>query len=292
MASQKRQSAGTNSTNVGRILRADSAPVQLTYEKLEPDATKTAFEELDKVLHSLAKQIIFNIDQIIPHLAAMQALLSQRGKARKAVLKKAGLPSWPEYASKYALKLDCSFRTIQDHITGLRRNGKSGPSQSTKNGQQPKRGSGSKPSKPWHADARDSRALAESQIEINDFVAAYEAGADLAPAYQRYKKVAVSPTKLSAIFEAAKPDSNKADVDAEVKKKLVPVVETAERYIRALETLVYSPSVTLTGDQKKALQKPTEGWRSILRYARGVHVEMTGKGVPIEVASDALKEAA
>ena len=59
----------------------------------------------------------------------------------------------------------------------------------------------------------------------------------------------------------------------------MPVVETAERYIRALEGLVHSSNVTLTEEQKKAVRKPIEEWRRILRYARGIHVEMTGKGV-------------
>jgi len=221
----------------------------------------------------------------------MQSLLSQRGKARKKLLKTAGLPSWTEYGQAYAAKLECSFRTIQDHIAGLRRDGKSGPSQSTKNGQGSKRGS-KRGSKPWHADAKDSRALAGAQIAINDLIAAYEAGADLEPAYQQYKKVAVSPTKLAAMVEAATANSTVADVDAEVKKKLAPVVESAERYIRALESLVHSASVTLTTEQGKTLQKPMEGWRSILRYARGVEAVRKGKGVPVENAPDVLKEAA
>jgi hypothetical protein len=80
-------------------------------------------------------------------------------------------------------------------------------------------------------------------------------------------------------------------VNAEVKKKLVPVVETAERYIRALEALVYAPSVA-TVEQKKALQKPKEEWRVFLRHARGVHVEMIGKGVSAEDVPVELKEAA
>jgi len=272
--------------------RADSARVESGYETLDSNATKTAFEELNAVLDDLAGQVIHTIDQIIPHLAKMQSLLSQRGKARKKALKVAGLPSWSDYAKAYATKLDCSFRRIQDHITALHRNGKSGPSNSTKNGQQPKRNDGNKRSKPWHANAKESRALAEAQLAVNDLITAYEEGVDMAPTYQQYKKVAVSPTKLVDIVESSKPDSNKADVDAEVKKKLVPVVETAERYIRALEALVHSPSVALTEEQKKALKKPVEEWRTILRYARGIHVEMTGKGVPIEVAPDALKEAA
>jgi hypothetical protein len=270
---------------------AESALVGAAYETLNSNATKTAFEELDRALDSLAERVIHTIDQIIPQLAEMQSLLSQRGKARKKVLTAAGLPSWPEYGKAYAAKLKCSFRTIQDHITGLRRNGKSGPSQSTKNVLQPKRNGDSGCSKPWHATAKESRVLAGAQLAINDLIAAYEAGADLAPAYQQYKKVAVSPTKLSDIVESAKPASNKADVNVEVKRKLVPVVETAERYIRALEALAYSPSVA-TEEQKKALQKPKEGWRAILRHARGVHVEMTGKGVSTEVAPVELKEAA
>jgi hypothetical protein len=271
---------------------ADSARVGARYETLDSNATKAAFNELKSVLDSLAEQVIFTIDQIIPHLAEMQSLLSQRGKARRKVLKQAGLPSWPEYGQAYAAKLDCSFRTIQDHITGLRRNGKSGPSQSTKNGQQPKRNGDSKPSKPWHASAKDSRALAGAQLAINDMIAAYEAGADLEPAYQQYKKVAVSPTKLSDIVESTKPESNKANTEAEVKKKLVPVVEAAERYIRALEALVHSPSAALTDDQRKSLQKPMWDWRSVLRYARGVHAKKTGKGVPVEDVPTVLKEVA
>jgi len=77
---------------------AESARVETGYETLDSNATKTAFEELDKVLHGLAEQVIHTIHQITPHLAEMQSLLSQRGKTRKTVLKSAGLPSWTEYA--------------------------------------------------------------------------------------------------------------------------------------------------------------------------------------------------
>jgi hypothetical protein len=271
--------------------RADSARVGAGFETLDSNATKATFKRLDSALNGLAEQVVFTIDQIIPHLAEMQSLLSQRGKARKKVLRAAGLPSWPEYGKAYAAKLECSFRTIQDHITGLNRNGKSGPSQSTKNGQQPKRKGGSKHSKPWRANAKDSRALAGAQLAINDMIAAYEAGVDVEPAYRQYKKVAVSSAKLDDIV-AATSDSTKTDTKAEVKRNLVPVVETAERYIRALEALVHSPSVALKEEQRKALQKPMEGWRSVLRYARGVQAERTGRSASMETAPAVLKEAA
>jgi len=264
--------------------RADSARVGGKYKKPDSKATKAAFDALNSILDGLAEQVVFTIDQIIPHLAEMQSLLSQRGKARKKVLDAAGLPSWPEYGKAYADKLECSFRTIQDHITGLRRNGKSGPSQSAECGQQRKRPV--KRSKPWHADAKDSRALADAQLAINDFVAAYEAGAELAPAYERYRKVAVSPNKLVSILDAATGGSSNADIEAEVKRKLVLVVEAAQRYIHALERFV--PTEELRG----ALKKPKEEWRSILRFGRGVHAERTGKGVPTEAAPVVLKEVA
>ena len=50
--------------------------------------------------------------------------------------------------------------------------------------------------------------------------------------------------------------------------------------------------VALTEEQKKALQKPTGEWRSILRYARGVHAETAGKGVSAVDAPIVLKEVA
>jgi len=112
--------------------RAESARVGAEYDKLDSNGTKTAFEKLDGILQGLAGQVVHTLDQVIPHLDTMHAFLSQRGRARKKVLKEAGLPSWPAYANQYAQKLDCSFRTIQDHLTGFRRTGKSGPSRKKK----------------------------------------------------------------------------------------------------------------------------------------------------------------
>lgn len=84
--------------------RAESARVE--YETLGSNATKAAFDELDSVLHGLADQVVFTIDQIIPHLAEMQSLLSQRGRARRKVLKAADLPTWPEYGKEYRRRVE------------------------------------------------------------------------------------------------------------------------------------------------------------------------------------------
>ena len=43
---------------------ADSARAELRSESLDPDATKTAFEELNVILHGLAQQAIHTLDQM------------------------------------------------------------------------------------------------------------------------------------------------------------------------------------------------------------------------------------
>jgi hypothetical protein len=135
--------------------RAESARVHSPYEKLDADATKTAFQELDAVIHGLAEHVIHTLDQVIPRLAEMQALLSQRGKARKKILKQAGLPSWTKYANEYAKKLDCSVRTIQEHIKVLRSTGKSGHSRQKRTKAQ---------SKPSRLDARQQATLVKAPL--------------------------------------------------------------------------------------------------------------------------------
>jgi site-specific DNA-adenine methylase len=171
--------------NADSKTRADSAPVQTVYENLNPDATRSAFKELDKVLNGLAKQVIHTIDQITPHLAEMQSLLSQRGKARKTVLKKAGLPSWTEYARGFASKLDVSVRTIQVHITKLRNPGRKS---------EPK----SKPITPL--DRRQQADLYKKSLAADAVVAAVKNGGDLSKAVAKYEKVTVAPVEEPKLF--------------------------------------------------------------------------------------------
>jgi hypothetical protein len=164
--------------------RADSARVESGYENLDPNATKAAYEGLNSALESLAEQVIHTIDQIIPHLAGMQALLSQRGKARKTVLKEAGLPSWTEYARGFASKLDVSVRTIQDHITKLRNPG-------------PKSEPKSKPITPLNR--RQQAVLYKKSLAADAVVAAVKNGGDVSKAVAKYEKVTVFPVEVSKL---------------------------------------------------------------------------------------------
>lgn len=242
---------------------------------------KKEFQKLDAAIRACGGGVIHTVEQMLPHLNEMWMLLSRKGGTYNT--DRGNLPGWTEYLKGIANEFGLNYRTIQEKLA-LHRNGSTKPKR--------KKNPGGNHLKPWHADAKDSRALAGAQLAINDFISAYEAGVDMAPAYQQYKKAAVSPTKLVSILEAADGGSSKVVVEIEVKRKLVPVVETAERYINNLEKLVYSPSGSFTDEQMKPLQKLKEEWRCILRYVRGVKAEQQGNGIAIVDVPVVLKEAA
>ena len=211
--------------------RAESARVEPGYETLDPDATKIAFQDLDAILSDLAKQVIHTLDQMIPYLARMQALLSHRGTARKKILKQAGLPSWPEYANQYAQKLSCSLRTVQDHIMIFRSTGKSGPSRQKKT---------TPHSKPLRLDARQQATLVKAQLAANDMVAALKSGGDWQTAVAKYDKLAVTPARLDSYM-------NTLNQEPDWKQILVQLMDVLEKYGEKLPLAVLS--------QKRAVEK-------------------------------------
>jgi hypothetical protein len=98
------------------------------YYKLDAEQTKAEFvsleAELDQRCESLARAQV-TLEGATPYLKKMQALLSQRGDERHKVLKKAGLPTWSQWAKSYAEKIGSSVRTLQRHIKQLREEEKS-----------------------------------------------------------------------------------------------------------------------------------------------------------------------
>ena len=215
--------------------RAESARVDPEYETLDADATKTAFQELDAILHGIAEQVVHTLDQVIPRLAEMQALLSQRGKARKIVLKRAGLPSWTVYANEYAQKLSCSLRTVQDHIMVFISTGKPGPSRQKKT---------TPHSKPLRLDARQQATLVKAQLAANDMVAALKSGGDLQTAVAKYHKVAVTPTRLDSYM-------NTLNLEPDWKQVLVELMGVLEEFGEKLPLAVLI--------QKRAVEKLLNG---------------------------------
>lgn len=177
--------------------------IGVRYEALDAKETRREFDRLNAALTRLGDAVICTVDQIVPILSDVQTLTSQRGAARKKVLREAKLPEWTPFLQKYADRFGLGIRTLQRMIAAHR-----------------------------------GKAAAN--------------------------KAKGKPTK---------PSAEETDIEAEVRRRLVPVVEAGEEYIRGLERIVYSATVALTDDQRYALRKPCEEWRKILRYVRGLKAE-------------------
>jgi hypothetical protein len=155
------------------------------------EATKKAYKELNAILGELATAIVHTIDQVIPYLARMQSLLSQRDADRKKVLNKAGLPGWTKWAEGYAKKLNCTVRTIRLHIKQLREGYVYRASaQADVNKRRVK------------LDAPQQAALVRAQLAANKLVATLKSGGDWHSALVEYDKVAISPARLDEFLDA------------------------------------------------------------------------------------------
>jgi hypothetical protein len=166
------------------------------------EGTKKAFEELNGVLDELAATVVRTLDQVVPCLAKMQSLLSQRGADRKKVLQRAGLPGWTHWAKAYAGRLDRSLRTVQDRIRqfqGKQAGGIASPADKTKGGSNGER---------LKLDSRQQGALVKAQLAANDLVATLENDGDWQAALATYRKVSVSPDKLDSFVNALNLEPN------------------------------------------------------------------------------------
>jgi hypothetical protein len=68
--------------------------------------------------------------------------------------------------------------------------------------------------------------------------------------------------------ESGSPAKEKPLAETRINKRLVSIVEAGERYIRVMERVVNSKTITLTDRQRKDIQKASEPWRKVLRDAR------------------------
>jgi hypothetical protein len=184
----------------GPQTHAEAARVGGGYESLDVNGTKKAHEELNGVLDKLVTTVVQTLDQMVPYLAKMQSLLSQRGADRRKVLRQAGLPGWTQWARDYASRLDRSLRTIQDRIKRFREPQASGTADLT--GKTKSRTNGER----LRLDSRQQAALVKAQVAANDLVAALKNGADWQTPLAEYEKVAVTPARLDNFMNALSPE--------------------------------------------------------------------------------------
>ncbi len=180
---------------------------ELGFEKLDCVATGRAYAAFNDLLRNKGKEIAANLsvvyvslDELAKPLAEMQALLSQRGKNRKKVLRAAKLPGWTAWFKQYKeeIKLDVSLRTMQRKIKTLE-----GPNKGKSNAN----GGGS--DKKLTLKGKQTERLLAANLCANDMVAAIESGADYTPSMKEFKKLALDADKVTAILEThqAKPQA-------------------------------------------------------------------------------------
>ncbi len=250
--------------------RADSARVELGYESLDAREMRKAFDEVNAALETLADTAIQALDSMVPYLAKMQSLLSQRGAARKRVLSEAKLPGWSEWAAAYGERLSCKLRTIQEHIKLYR------------SGEKPQRkGTGDKP---LRLDARHQASLVKAQLAVNDLVAALKNGGDWKAPLAEYEKVAVTPAKLDAYVSALNPEKD-------WKAVLTDLIETLEQYGEKLPLAVLKRKqeveALLRGKTAPVLPPPS----SLSRRHYHVEDRQRDDGTYFVVIPDGQKEA-
>lgn len=263
----------------GPQTHAESARVQGGYESLDVNGTKKAYEELDGVLDKLATTAVQTLDQMVPYLAEMQSLLSQRGAKRKKVLRQAALPGWTQWARAHASRLDRSLRTIQDRIRQFR-----GPhaSRAAASTSETKRKSNDER---LRLDSRQQAALVKAQVATNELIAALENGGDWQTALAACKKVAVSPEKQDSFVNALNQEPDWKSILTQLVNALEPCGDMLPALVKEALHAAQDLLGGKPGEQQSPSQRPTPA------DPEGVGPQITAsQGVP-EPAAAPLTEA-
>jgi hypothetical protein len=203
--------AGTKGQDRGRNLPAQGvpepqnsrhlSPVGSRYDTLGVEGTRKVYTELNAALEGLATTVVRTMEEIVPYLERMQALLSQRGADRKMVLKKAGLPTWTKWAEGYAASLHCTLRTIQRHILMVREDH---VQRALDPGTAAEKGAGgSGVPRQARLDVRQQAALVRAQMAANDLAVALRDGTEWDPLLVEFERVAISHPVLETWLEAS-----------------------------------------------------------------------------------------
>lgn len=91
--------------------------------EFDSEAILASYNELDVSIREKGRMIAGNLGKLLPELARMQALLSQRGGNKKERDQFGGLnlPTWTEYFESFRqeVHLDASLRTIQRALSAM-----------------------------------------------------------------------------------------------------------------------------------------------------------------------------
>jgi hypothetical protein len=211
---------------------------ELGFEKLDCGATEKTYAALNDHLRSKGKNIAddlsgvyFSLDALAKPLAEMRALLSQRGKNRRKVLRDAKLPGWTAWFKNYKeeIKLDASLRTMQRKMKILE-----DPDKRKSNAN----GGGSE--KKLTLNGKQAERLLAANLCANDMVAAIESGADYTPSMKEFKKLTLDADKVTEILETHQAKPQTADGE-----QLSPLESLASGDWHSLLEITYPAAVSV-----------------------------------------------
>jgi hypothetical protein len=123
------------------VPKSPSPKLANQFASFDAERTKEAYTHLSNEIRARSASFVCELntavgswDEMTPYLSEMQALLSQRGKKRQAVLREAGLPTWTEWFENFkkGLGLRISLRAVQNKLAKLRDRNAAGTGGKTK----------------------------------------------------------------------------------------------------------------------------------------------------------------
>ena len=160
--------------SLGMVPKASRPSKKLAnrFASLDAEQTKQVFSELSEEIGKKSDAAVSALEraaerweELVPKIAEMQALLSQRGEKRRAVLTQAGLPTWTQwfegFKKEHGLRL--SLRAIQKRLTKIRDRNSDGTDATPKTKQQAVKRVGDKP----QCKEGDDAAKAKLQAQFN-----------------------------------------------------------------------------------------------------------------------------
>lgn len=234
-------------SKVTRQLSRNSVPQPITAPAFQSVADfVSAFTDKKRTIDNLTKKFVAKVgeakqaqDDILPHLAYMQSLLSKKGTNHHLVVaaRKQGkkIPWWTDYYEAYKDKLWGCLRTMERRIAAYRNDPTEPASQSD-------------PDPVPHLNKSARKALIEGNHKAVEIVVALEAGRDAKREIAEFKAV-MNATRLDDIMQAH-------EQELDYKSILLRVVQTVSDMNASLPPAFVRSVAELTKPCKFKITEP------------------------------------
>jgi hypothetical protein len=248
---------GAAASKVPRQLSRNSVPQPITAPAFQLVADfVSAFTNKKKTIDDLTNKFVAKVgeakqaqDDILPHLAYMQSLLSKKGTNHHLVVaaRKQGkkIPWWTDYYEAYKDKLWGSLRTMERRIAAYR-NDPTEPKQKRDSDQIP------------HLNKAAQQTLIEGNHKAVEIVAALEAGRDAKREIAEFKAV-MNATRLDDIMQAHEQEPDHKSILAKLVQTVADMKASLPApFVKAVRELTKRCKFKKSRAQQRLLQAATD----------------------------------